>query len=120
MGVAIDGDKELKRQLAKIAVDVASALPLAALKGVEVLKVSAQQKAPVLTGALRDSIVADVEESNREIVVEVGPTVEYAEKVEFGGIRRAAKPYLRPALDETEELIIDALIEELNKVVEDS
>lgn len=118
MGVEITGEKELKRQLKDIAEKVSEALPLAALNSVEVLKVSAQQKAPVLTGALRDSIISDVEENQREVVVEVGPTVDYADDVEFGGVRRAANPYLRSALDETEELIIDALIEELNKVVD--
>ena len=83
-----------------------------------IVESSAKEKAPVKTGALRDSIISDVEQTAAEVTVEVGPTVDYADDVEFGGVRRAAKPFLRSAIDETEETVIEALVNELNGVLE--
>ena len=59
-----------------------------------------------------------VSPTSTEVIGEVGPTVDYADDVEFGGARRAAQPYLRPAIDETQERVLDTLVEELNKIME--
>lgn len=66
--------------------------------GEEVAQV-AQRMAPVLTGALRDSIAAHSGEgsgASSEIIADVP----YAAFVEFGTSQMAAEPFLRPALDE--------------------
>ena len=55
----------------------------------------AQDLAPVDTGALRDSITAEVEAG----VLTVGSDLPYAAAQEFGTARIPAHPYLRPALD---------------------
>lgn len=86
---------------------------------VRVIEASAKAYCPVDTGALRDSITSEVDDSGRSIVGRVGPHMHYAPYVEFGtGIAGAAsagagegpysstwpgmpaQPYMRPALDE--------------------
>ena len=121
MGISIEGDKELKRLLTDIAEKIVpNALPEIALRSVSLIETSAKERAPVQTGALRDSIITEVIESSRySVTLEVGPTVDYADDVEFGGIRRAAQPYLRPAADENEEAVVEALVDELNQLLED-
>ena len=121
MGISIQGDHELKRLLRDIAENIVPmALPEISLRSVSLIEASAKQKAPVRTGALRDSIITEVIESSRSsVTLEVGPTVDYADDVEFGGIRRAAQPYLRPAVDENEEAVVEALVDELNQLLED-
>ena len=118
MGVTIEGDKELQTQLRNFIEVVVVELPSIAEDSVKVVQQSAKEKAPVVTGALRDSITLDSEKSQFEVVIEVGPTVDYADDVEFGGMRRAAKPFLRSAIDETEDSVLDKLVTELDKLTE--
>jgi len=79
----------------------------------------AKQKAPVDTGALRNSIYtrigkgADITtvgiegrtplpEPDGDLVAHIGPSVHYAVYVEMGTHRMSAQPYLLPAVRETE------------------
>lgn len=87
----------------------------------------AKIKAPVDTGALRASIYVSMKRGGKgneamsaararrpeakvqalptphdEHVAYIGPSVEYAQEVEMGGHGRAGRPYLQPALRETE------------------
>ncbi|RCK68270.1 HK97 gp10 family phage protein [Desertihabitans brevis] len=61
------------------------------------IEADAKRLAPVDTGALRNSIGHDLTED--KLGAEVGPTVDYAEYVEFGTSRQAPQPYLHPAAD---------------------
>ena len=64
---------------------------------------SAQAAAPVLTGALRDSIEVDRE----GLAAEVGSSLDYAVFVEYGTWKDAPQPFLGPALDQEEpELLL--------------
>ena len=91
---------------------------------VKLIENAAKAKAPVDTGALRDSITSSVDESGKTVVGQVGPNVHYAMYVEFGtGIRGAAspgagagpynpswpgmpaQPYMRPAIDENRDAV---------------
>lgn len=63
---------------------------------------------PVRTGFLRDNIFADVVESDLSLTF--GDTASYASYVEFGTRRMAAEPYLRPALDSSQERIVNAIL----------
>ena len=119
MGVSVEGIREVTKQLEEFANQVTKQLPQIVEKSVSPLKDSAKEKAPVITGALRDSIVIDVEVTPEGVTVEVGPTVDYGDDVEFGGLRRPAKPYLRSAADETENLVVDSLVDALDKVLKD-
>jgi HK97 gp10 family phage protein len=64
--------------------------------------------APVRTGFLRGSIFREVIES--ELSLTFGATAPYASYVEFGTRRMAAEPYLRPALDASQQRIVDAIL----------
>jgi HK97 gp10 family phage protein len=60
---------------------------------------AAQQFAPVLTGALRESIKVQGEGVDKGMpYVDVGTTEPYAVFVEYGDSRQAAKPFMRPAI----------------------
>lgn len=86
----------------------------------------AQEIVPVDTGALRESITTEIDTSGKTVVGAVAPHTDYAAYVEFGtGIRGAsspgagagpysstwpgmpAQPYMRPALDESRDSILD-------------
>jgi len=72
----------------------------------EIVAVKARQKVPVLSGKLRDSIrVARLQgDPKQNIRVYAGSRQRggafYAHMVEFGTVKMAAKPFLRPALNE--------------------
>ena len=119
ISIQIKGDKELKQLLKDITQTIVrDALPEIALKSASIIEASAKEKVPVRTGALRDSIITELVENSRSTVtIEVGPTEDYGDDVELGGSRKAAQPYLRPAADENEEAVVDALVEELNQLL---
>ena len=119
MGVQILGDKETQRQLREVAEQILKDLPDALLESASPIKNAAKEKAPVITGALRDSIIAEVETTPTEVIVEIGAVVDYADDVEFGGLRRTAQPFLRNATDENEAAVLDTLVNALNKVIDD-
>lgn len=63
---------------------------------------AAQDKCPVDTGLLRDSIfaIADVGEGAHRRKLIVGADAPYAMFVELGTSRMVAQPFLRPAIDQ--------------------
>ncbi len=86
----------------------------------------AQELCPVDTGALRESITVEIDDSGKTVVGTVGPHEDYAAYVEFGtGVAGAsspgagagpynpnwpgmpAQPYMRPAFDETKPQVLD-------------
>ena len=60
---------------------------------------TAKRKAPVDTGRLRGSITTDLDLGGINPSAEIGTNVEYAEYVEYGTYKMAAKPFLNPAYD---------------------
>lgn len=62
------------------------------------IEARAKRKAPVDTGALRNSI-AVVDETRGDAEAEVNVGAEYGAYVELGTVDRAAKPYLAPAVE---------------------
>jgi len=57
---------------------------------------AAKARAPVLTGALRDSIHTETDSEGAR----VGTSIPYAAPVEFGTSDTPAQPFLRPAADQ--------------------
>jgi HK97 gp10 family phage protein len=55
----------------------------------------AKANAPVLSGALRDSIGVD----SSGLTAEIGPTVDYASYVEWGTWKDAPQPFMEPAAE---------------------
>jgi HK97 gp10 family phage protein len=71
---------------------------------------SAKQRAPVDTGALRNSINTTVSSmASGSASAEVGPEVRYGGWVELGTHRTAPQPYLGPAFDRHEPAFVKAL-----------
>lgn len=74
------------------------------------LRGTADELAPVDEGRLSSSIEEVVEHVAEHIVqVIVGTNVEYAPYQEFGTAKMAAQPYLRPALEQEREWIVERL-----------
>lgn len=68
-------------------------------KALDGISAGAKNRAPVDTGALKNSISTSTQ-GNRDFARgEVGPTVNYGAYVESGTSRMRAQPYLRPATD---------------------
>ncbi len=73
---------------------------------------------PVLTGTLKRSIHAKpVEAKTGSYSLLIGSNLEYAEKIEFGGSRKAPQGYMRPALDEKEDEAIQEIKNSLMKLL---
>lgn len=67
----------------------------------------------VVTGTLRASITHRVEDEDSEAVGYVGTNVQYAQPLEFGTSKMAARPFLFPALEKNREKVVAAIKEEL-------
>lgn len=79
------------------------------LKGAEVILTYAQTLCPVDTGELRESGYLRIQGN----YVEIGFDKEYASYVEYGTSKMEAQPYLRPALDESEEEALNAIVDSI-------
>lgn len=71
------------------------------------IEASAKQAAPVDTGALKNSIGADITAGG--LHAEIGPTVHYAPYLEFGTARMAPRPFMGPAADKWQPLFEQAM-----------
>ena len=71
----------------------------------------ARANAPRATGVLANS----VEVSATEHSVSVAVTAPYAQVVELGTSRRAAQPFLRPALEAERKTLRERILHELSK-----
>lgn len=93
------GSEEMKRKLRDISNEVGGRKAQAALRLAAAPIVNrAKELAPVRTGTLRRSIA--VEDGPGELEVSIGTDVEYAIFQEFGTVHMAARPFLRPALEQ--------------------
>jgi len=89
----------------------------------QTIQQAAQLYCPIDTGALRDSITVESHETGSTVVGSVGPHMPYSDYVEYGTGQKGdptapyphvqswpgmvAKPYMRPALDESKGAILD-------------
>ena len=101
---------------------IAPAVRASVQASLSLIQQAAQAVCPVDTGALRDSITIQMEDSDTGTSGSVGPTMYYAEYVEYGTGRRGspapyphvmswpgmkAQPYMRPAYDENKDAILN-------------
>ncbi|MDZ4771208.1 MAG: HK97-gp10 family putative phage morphogenesis protein [Chloroflexota bacterium] len=67
------------------------------------IQIDARRRVPVVSGRLQRSITAESSVSSaargRSVVARVGSALPYAPLVEYGGRRRRAHPFLRPAFE---------------------
>lgn len=81
---------------------------------------SAKAKVPVRTGALKRSIShrVSVKRSSAEATIGFDRKIFYGRFIELGTSKMSAKPFLRPALDESEQKIADAFVAAINRGIE--
>lgn len=70
---------------------------------------SAQLKAPVDTGATKNSISATFGGNAYVSTAVIGPTTHYAPYLEFGTARMSPRPFMGPALDQHTETFTQAM-----------
>lgn len=136
ISLKLHGLEGLKSQLDELQAEAAGkTLARAARKAFAPVLATAQALVPVDTGLLRDSIkLVSVRAKDGEAVVTVGLKVAAAKGaaklgrrtisahwrwhfVELGTRHMAAKPFLRPALDQNAQQVLDVLRDELLKGV---
>lgn len=78
---------------------------LVVAKSAHDLEAQAKSLAPVDTGALMNSIGTDA----TGLHAEVGPTVNYAQFLEFGTYKMAPQPFMGPAADAVEPAFLAAM-----------
>lgn len=119
MRVIVKGVPEAKAQLARLSDALAGQVLLkSVVAGALIVQNSAKRKAPYKTGNLRRSIHIEPRVSNRGMAaVEVGTNVEYGHYLEFGTRYMAARPYLRPALDENRTAVQTAVTSALRSQI---
>lgn len=88
------------------------------LAAAEIIRVEAYQRAPVHTGKLAGSMVAEWDPQHHYAVVGPSKIAFYGEFLEYGTSKMAAKPFLRPALDARREDAFHAMQEHLTPIVE--
>lgn len=94
--VKLVGDKELSAAMAKLGEAAELVVHDAARKWGDVVQQGAQDRAPVLTGKLRDKTQATVDGGNAEVTADT----KYARFVELGTGHGPAQPFLYPAFAE--------------------
>lgn len=110
MAYQIQGLAELNKQLQDIVTDK---YPKAMLQAAIALQRYSMELTPVRTGFLRNSHTSRQTTNGAEMEVQA----EYAGYVEFGTKKQAAKPYVRPAIDQHQEDIVKAARDEINREI---
>jgi len=116
--IQVIGGERVDRALAALGEAASDVLEQAAQAGAEPVRESAERLAPELTGKLSESIVQVILElSDSEVEIAVGPDKEafWGLYQEFGTPHHPAQPFLRPAFDENQERILEAIADELRK-----
>jgi HK97 gp10 family phage protein len=114
--MTVRGGAELQRNLNRLAGAERRQAQRDGLEaGARIVETHSKILCPVDTGFLRNSIQVD---SVTPIEAIIAPHTDYAEYVEFGTSRMAAQPYMRPALDEHEGEIVQAVRDTVAAFVE--
>lgn len=105
----ITGDRAVRAKLDALAVLSVKALKGVLTKSVLVVEARAKRNVPVITGRLRSSITNEVKQNadGKGFTGKDGTNVDYAPHVEFGTSKSRAKPYLIPALKDSQRDIVN-------------
>lgn len=139
--MGLEGMDDLTRKLERLAA-AATKETLSRLGVRNMLPVEARAKdyCPVETGNLRGKITTLAVETDDGVEIRTGTNVDYGPFVEYGTGQRGAaagvdhpddyiygpkpgmapRPFLRPAWDEGREAVLEGLVEDLEKAVEDA
>lgn len=105
MSFDISGVHNLTRDLGRASLRITGLASRVVAQTAKQIEASAKQRAPVDSGALRDSIGTDL----YPLRAVVGPTVFWAQFQEWGTARSAPQPFVGPALDQHTEGYYSAL-----------
>lgn len=121
----IKGLKEIIDKLNALPVKLENKVVRKALrKGINEIRDLARSKVTVDTGNLKKSIITLGHREKGKTAFKVAVVKRksktskdpyYAQFVEFGTSKMAAKPFLRPSLDEAENTVLEKTIEEIKK-----
>lgn len=121
----IEGAKELDRVLKRLPKKIrGKVLRQALMAGARVIRKAMRQRAPVRTGKLQMSIAArrdrGAERGGASVAVKVGPLGRgfYGMFIEFGTSRQPARPWARPAFEESKNEALDKTGGQLGKAIE--
>lgn len=124
MRIKLEGGERLEAALKDLGGKVAGRLGTNAVRaGARVISNEAKDRVPVKTGALRRSIRvfddrAAVRANLKERTAFVGTRLFYGKFVELGTAHSSAKPFLRPAMDESGDSAVDKLADNLGDGIE--
>lgn len=104
--MTIRGMDEFRRNLANFNKKLSETVPVGLKAGALIIQNEAKKKAPYKTGTLRRSIHTEMISNTQ---AKVGTDVEYAVYQEFGTSKMQAHPFLRPALDERQQEVIEKI-----------
>jgi HK97 gp10 family phage protein len=108
--VGIEGGRELAEKFKAIGKQVYTEQEQGVLQAAMIVERDAKINAPVDTGRLRSSITSRIAENDgTTIAAEVGTNVQYAQAVEFGTSRKAARPFMLPAFENNKQKILKQL-----------
>lgn len=122
MTVAITGLPELRRDFSNLTAKMQRGVLRDALRSAaRPVVASAKSKVPVRTGALKRGISQRVSvkgSGKAEAIIGFQRKQFYGKFVELGTSHAAAKPFLRPALDESQQKIEQAFVDAINRGIE--
>ena len=122
LNTSIEGADEVIKMLKELGEAASGILERAAEAGGRVALDAAKAKCPVDTGALKRSLHIEKSKTKKpeikqEVKISPGKNQYYGTFVELGTKRQAAKPYLRPAIDENQEQISKAVNQEVLRAI---
>ncbi|NSW92317.1 MAG: HK97 gp10 family phage protein [Firmicutes bacterium] len=120
VSIQLIGVNELIKNLEAVSDNITKDLTKAVKAGAKIVLDDAKARAPVDTGELRDNMTMRVVEKDRsQVEIDVGPGKDqfYGLFIEQGTSKMAAKPFLRPALDENKEKVQKAITDEIEKAI---
>jgi len=119
--INITGIPELQAKLEVVSAEIKTVLADSLETAGIMVESDAKRRVHVITGRLRDSIrEINKIDSGDKIEVQIGSDVPYAEQEEFrvGGKYPGSHAYLRPALDENEQKLIDVIESKILAAIE--
>lgn len=87
-------------------------LPAALLRAGEIVRAAAAERCPRKSGALAESVLSELE---GDASIAIGTAVPYAASIELGKATQPARPFLRPALLESRDLVFSELARSLRE-----
>lgn len=125
--IYLTGMDELQRKLNRLDEKIQKSIVKDALRetNLEIVLPAVEAKVPVLTGALKEGLKVKALNGRGKIgsaVFDEGYKGDqfYGSFQELGSKHQAAKPYLRPALDENEERILQSIREKIANGIDEA